>query len=168
METYERQKQTEEPPLGVAGLGGWLVLVQISLYLSIITRVGTLLQSLPLIAGPDTGHPLTSPGSPLYHPLWKTSFMIEGITSAGMLIFTIFILVSFYQKKRILPRMMIMFYILNFLLLVTIVLLVNQIPLAKEVEGVSGISTIIGGLAGCAIWIPYFLKSERVRNTFRN
>lgn len=64
--------------------------------------------------------------------------------------------------------MMIMFYILNFLLLVTIVLLVNQIPLAKEVEGVSGISTIIGGLAGCAIWIPYFLKSERVRNTFRN
>ncbi|WP_460317979.1 DUF2569 domain-containing protein [Paenibacillus sp. YSY-4.3] len=148
-------------------MGGWLILVQISLYTSIITRAVTMLQSVSL-TGSAGGHPLTSPGSPYYHPMWKTTFMVEGISAAIMLIFTIFILVSFYQKKRILPRMMITFYLINFLLLLITVVMVNQIPMAREVGGVSGVSTIIGGVVGCAIWIPYFLKSERVRNTFRN
>lgn len=168
MERNETYRNMQETPLGVSGLGGWLVLVQIGLFISLITRVVTMFQAMSIMGGSETGNLLTSPSSPYYHPLWKTSFIIEGVSSAAMLLFTIIILVSFYQKKRVLPRLMIIFYVVNFLLLLITVLILNQIPLAREVQGVNSISTLIGGILGCAIWIPYFIRSERVKNTFRN
>lgn len=167
LETNELNRKVEEPPLGVSGLGGWLVLVQIGLYTSIIGRFVTMIQSFSML-GSETGSLLTSPNSPYYHPVWKPAFIFEGISSVIMLLFIIIILTSFYQKKRALPRLMIILYSVNFLLLLMTVLLVNEIPIAKEVQGVNYTSTLIGGVLGCAIWIPYFIRSERVKNTFRN
>ncbi|MNJ35843.1 DUF2569 domain-containing protein [Paenibacillus bouchesdurhonensis] len=158
----------EDPPLGVSGLGGWLVLIQIGLYISIIARFVTMIQSLSMLSSSGTGSILTSPDSPYYHPIWKTAFIFEGVSSVIMLLFTIIILTSFYQKKLILPRLMIIFYSVNFLLLLITILMLNEIPLAKEVQGANSISTLIGGILGCAVWIPYFIRSERVKNTFRN
>lgn len=168
METNELYREVEEPPLGISGLGGWLVFIQIGLYISVIVSLVTMVQAVSMLSDSETGRLLTSPDSPYYHPIWKTAFIFEGVTSGIMFIFTIIILKSFYQKKRMLPRLMIIFYSVNFLLMLITFLMLNEIPLAKEAQGVNSTSTLIGGVLGCAIWIPYFIRSERVNNTFRN
>ncbi|WP_260865857.1 DUF2569 domain-containing protein [Paenibacillus xylanexedens] len=38
--------------------------------------------------------------------------------------------------------------------------------MARELEDGSGLTGIVRLVITCAIWIPYFIKSERVRNTF--
>lgn len=44
--------------------------------------------------------------------------------------------------------------------------LLHSIPLAKALEDGSSVRDLISSAITCFIWIPYFLKSERVQNTF--
>ncbi len=82
------------------------------------------------------------------------------------LFFCIFILINFYRKKSTLPRLMIIFYSVSLIIGVIDYLLVIQIPLASELEDGSSLRDIVKSVITCAIWIPYFMKSERVHNTF--
>lgn len=41
-----------------------------------------------------------------------------------------------------------------------------QIPTASESETENLLASTIKSAMVCAIWIPYFIKSKRVRNTF--
>lgn len=44
--------------------------------------------------------------------------------------------------------------------------MLSQIPMARELADGSSIRDIARSAIACAIWIPYFIKSERVQNTF--
>jgi len=61
---------------------------------------------------------------------------------------------------------MIIFYSVSLIIGVIDYLLVIQIPLASELEDGSSLRDIVKSVITCAIWIPYFMKSERVHNTF--
>ncbi|WP_307476038.1 DUF2569 family protein [Paenibacillus harenae] len=41
-----------------------------------------------------------------------------------------------------------------------------QIPLTRETSVDTALGDIIRNMVVCALWIPYFLKSERVQATF--
>lgn len=80
----------------------------------------------------------------------------------------VYILIKFYSKKRIVPVLMIIFYsgsVLNGLIDFVIL---EQIPLVKEVRNEDTILILIKSTITSIIWIPYFLKSVRVKNTFVN
>jgi hypothetical protein len=167
LETEKAERNYEElPPLGISGFGGWLVLVQIGLFLTLANLNFQIFQnSLPSF-GPEIWNVLTSRDSDMYHPLWAPIIVFEAIYNVLFLLFSLYAIVSFYQKKAIVPRLMIIFYGISFLIGAIDTLLVYQIPAAKELDSGDSIMDIVRSFITCLIWIPYFLKSERVKNTF--
>ncbi len=168
MDLNIQERRPEHRTLGVSGLGGWLVLVQIGIYLTMLLLLQQLfMNSLPAFLN-DTWELLTSQLSEYYHPLWGPILIFETLYNVAFFIFCIYILVCLYGKKAILPRLMIIFYSVSLAIGIVDYLLLLQIPLARELEDGSSIRDIIKSGIACAIWIPYFLKSERVHNTFHS
>ena len=152
------------------GLGGWLVLPIIGLFLTIVTSVVTTFRSILPTFESGTWSYLTTPGTDLYDSLWGPFFMFDIFVTAVMIVFPVFLLILLFQKKRLLPRLIIWFYAFDvFALLVESMGLLSFSADLRQVAGWSTSSIVrdlLEGLLAPAIWIPYFLLSKRVRNTF--
>lgn len=119
----------------IKGLGGWLILPIIGLFISIPVLLYDLLST---------------------NALYEFDFYIGllSLLDIILLAWVIIALFSIFNKKRYAPQIMISFYIAN---------IVIQLVIAFLIDDYSGVAVpIIGG----AIWIPYFIYSERVKNTF--
>ncbi len=166
METVKQEENYQYRPLGKSGLGGWLVLIHIGLYVTMIMLLLQLLQySLPAF-GAETWNTLTSKQSEYYHVLWKPIIVFEALYNLTFFLFSIYILFNFYSKKMIFPRLMIIFYSASLIIGIIDLILMYQIPLTRELGNGESIRGIFKSAVACAIWIPYFNKSERVYNTF--
>jgi hypothetical protein len=166
METNLQEKQSTPIPLGISGLGGWLVLVQIGIYGTLLlTCMQLFLYSIPSFQA-ETWSLLTSKESEIYHPLWGPVITFEAVYNALLIVFCIYILFHFYAKKWILPRLMIIFYAGSLLFGVIDYSVLQLIPMAREADGGGSIRDLIRSFFTCVIWIPYFLRSVRVKNTF--
>jgi len=143
-----------------------LILIQIGLYITIIGLVIQIIEFNLYSLTDETWQLLTSEGSSLYDPLWKPIIIFEAIYNILFFIFSIYILVQFYRKKSIVPRLMIIFYSISLFIGIFDYILLQQIEIAKQLEDGSSIRDIIKSAITCLIWIPYFIKSERVMNTF--
>ncbi|PYE47821.1 DUF2569 domain-containing protein [Paenibacillus barcinonensis] len=161
-----QQATTENRPLGVSGLGGWLILIQIGLLFTLIMLLAQISQSILPILNTETWEMLTAKDSGYYHPLWGPIIIFEAVFNLLFLLFTVYVIVAFYQRKAILPRLMIIFYSVSLIVGTVDYLLLYQIPMARELEDGGSIRDIVRSGIACAIWIPYFIKSERVQNTF--
>lgn len=153
---------------GISGLGGWLILVQIGLYATIFMLLIQFFgYSLPLFNSEVWGI-FTSTESEYYHPLWGFIIVLEAVYNVAIVIFSVYILINFYRKKSITPKLMIIFYCSNTLFGIIDYSLFYQIPFAREIESWNSTGAIIRSVISSAIWCAYFVKSERVRNTFVN
>lgn len=161
-----QESMIEYRPLGVSGLGGWLILIQIGLWFTLVMLLAQISQSVLPILNTETWEILTSKDSGYYHPLWGPMIIFEAIYNILFLLFTVYVIVAFYRKKAMLPRLMIIFYSLSLVVGMVDYLLLYQIPIARELEDGSSVRDIARSAIACAIWIPYFIKSERVKNTF--
>ena len=168
METNIQEKNNEYPLLGVSGLGGWLVLVQVGIYITIIMLLIQIFQyALPAFSA-ETWDILTIKQSEYYHPLWAPVIIYEAAFNILFLLFSIYILFNLYAKKIILPKLMIIFYSASLISGIIDYAALQQIPMARDLQDGNALRDILKSVVTCAIWIPYFLKSDRVYNTFRN
>ncbi|OMD28178.1 hypothetical protein BJP48_00130 [Paenibacillus odorifer] len=166
METNLNEKKNDYKPLGISGLGGWLILVQIGLYGTIIIQLMQLFQDSFTAFDAAIWTAFTSKGSDFYHPLWGFIIVFETTFNIAILAFSVYILINFYRKKAFLPRLLIIFYIAIPVVGIIDVVLLYQIPLARELGNGDSLKRIIRSAFTCAIWTAYLLKSERVHNTF--
>lgn len=162
--------------VGPSGIGGWLVLPVLGLFATaLLIAIRTVTDTIPVFR---TGawDMFTSPGTALYHPLWQPLLTLEYAADAVMLVGSVVLLVLMAKKKPFLPALMVWFYGFCFLALLVDSLVVlrfgaEMAPDAGLREAV-GLTTgdILGDLGRAAlvyaIWIPYFLMSKRVKNTF--
>jgi len=157
-----------QPPLYAPyqGLGGWLVLVQIGFYLTIIIMVVSFIRDFLPVFKPEVWNQLTSPESPNYIPMYKTLVFTElGINIVDFL-YVFVVLYFFYAKKRLLPLLMIIYYLTGPAVLLIDEVLVKFVPVIDVLnEGLKS-SDLIRSFIPCLIWIPYFLVSKRVKSTF--
>lgn len=169
METNLNEKNHVYKPLGISGLGGWLVLVQIGLYGTIITQLLQLFQGSFTAFDAEFWNTFTSSDSELYHPLWGFIIVFETVFSVGFVLFSAYILINFYGKKAIVPTLIIILYCADPIFKIIDYVLLYQIPSAREVGEINSnsIRNIIRSVLTSAIWCAYFMKSERVHNTFR-
>lgn len=153
------------------GLAGWLLLPILGLFVSIFVAFRLFKDGSLILFEPEIWVAFITPGTLFYHSIWVPVIVFGALIQVSMITVSIAALVAIFKKKRFVPRLMIGLYLLGIILAaVDIILGVFFLPalvpeLYKQVESESFVKAI-GSAVGAAIWIPYFLKSRRVKNTF--
>jgi hypothetical protein len=152
---------------GPVGIGGWLILPVIGLFVFPLRAVMVLITDfLPIFQGGAWSN-LTTPGAEHYHALWAPVILYEIACNVGFVVFDLALLVMLFGKSARFPKAFIVFALLNLFFIVSDTLLAGQIP-AVAARGLEGSAVEIArSLVVVAIWVPYMLMSKRVRNTFK-
>jgi hypothetical protein len=147
-------------------IGGWLILLGIALVISPIKVGITLVKDLWPAISNDTWTVLTTPGSNAYHPLWAPLLIFEIVGNTGTIVLCLITLWFFFQKSRVTPQLIIAFLVINLILVAGDSFLSNMIPAVAQQSGPGSARELARSVIGAAIWIPYCLRSKRVKATF--
>ncbi len=161
-------------PVAPWGIGGWLVLPIIGLCITAIWSLVDIFRYLPgLWRAWDV---LTDSASSAYHPLWGPYIGFASFFQFFLLLVPIFLLWLIAKRKRILPSVIIGFYVaVLFILVVDFVAVITFLSQWAVDRGIASeastdifdsVQRVWKGIILCGIWIPYFLFSSRVRATF--
>lgn len=122
------------------------------------------------LAGGDCGlrrqlERIDDTGKPVVPPLYKLLLPAEIVVNVAMLGFVVLLIYLFFSKNHLVPRLMIAFYLINLLVVAVDTLVASQLPgFVWDREVIKdGARTLLTAV----IWVPYFLISKRVANTFR-
>jgi hypothetical protein len=175
------------------GLSGWLLLPIIGLALTpVVTLVAVFRYALPTLEAADWVHfgelekkiPMLAPvhGSPwiqktfLSLRLWDTYSSFETFVIVALIVIPIFLLILLFQRKRAFPKAMVSCILALVLVrLVDIVFMAGYGASTVRVAGfpepagfllATSIWAFVAAVAAAAIWVPYFRRSRRVKNTF--
>jgi hypothetical protein len=163
-----RLPESSQPPIldpKLNGLGGWLVLVGIGLVLSpcrLLFRIDHSIGSFSLWKW----HALTNPDGMSYQPIWGPLLTLELLGQLTILTLEIFVIILFFQKRRIFPRWFITLLAVNALLVVGDAIGVQFLKTVSAATTTNLVGSIAQSFIGCCIWIPYMLTSLRVKTTF--
>jgi NADH:ubiquinone oxidoreductase subunit K len=142
------------------GIGGWLVLPAIGLAISPFICLGPLFVDIQLLISGD--HPSLFANHPSLTELLIFEIIINAVTLAAVIGLNFL----FYTKKRIFPRCIIALYAAQCVLVLADHLAASAVfPSANLSAGVFG---VVRSFIVAAVWIPYFLNSVRVEQTFVN
>ncbi len=163
---------TGEPPLsdrsndtGPKGLGGWLILIGISVVFSPFESqefswgFRTFTQRWHMGSSND-------PGSNAYHPLWAPLLIFEFVGNLAFMAAYIVLAVLFFRKSRFFPKLFIVLAISNLSFIVLDAWLGSFVLKDEPMFDPDTLKEVIRGTIGIAIWVPYMLISKRVKNTF--
>ncbi len=132
------------------GIGGWLVLPLIGVYLTLVSSILVFFSGLIVLLNSQYVSDRLIP-----------TIYFELFINLALFVLSIIALVLFHSKKIVLPKYMIILYILGFLFGFIDTLWVMSIVYTPDM-----IFTLVSKFVAPAIWIPYFLISKRVKNTF--
>ncbi len=149
------------------GIGGWLVLPALGLIITPFRMGFQFIKDLLPALTPEAWNALTKPESPAYHPLWGPLISFEVVANLVLFVFTLWLIWLFFRKSKRVPTLFVV-WLLSLAAVQTIdYVLVAQIPAAAAQPSDSeGIKDLARSIVGAAIWIPYFIRSKRVKNTF--
>jgi len=148
------------------GIGGWLILVAFGSIVRPFIYIYTNSEIYPSVFELETWRALTLEGSAAFHPLWMPVLLFEFFFNAYSFLFSILLLVLFFQKKRAWPYCFILFFIYIGIGIIIDAILCAQIPAVAEQQTETGKEIVKTIMAAC-IWIPYAIHSKRVKATFR-
>lgn len=156
---YWDKKSELEFKGGNQPIGGWLVLVAIGLYLTPFT-VSYLIYNLEYFNLSSWTNYISSHEE--FPFLAGSLYFFEIILNIGIILFAIFLIVLMHQKRNSFPMLFVWFRIV-----VLAGLIIDTIIVAKLVGlDISDYSDLFKTILGAAIWVPYMLYSQRVKNTF--
>lgn len=158
LEVHNEQK--ENTSFNKSGLGGWLILPQIGLFATALMLIfGILSLDVSFFNGEAWDLLSDEPG-------FRGYLMFTIIYNLLLLGFNIFIIVQFYRKKTMLPRLMIIFYSIAICMSIIDLIMTQQLTFVTDEEMKTLITNLGRNIIAGGIWIPYFIKSKRVKNTF--
>jgi len=149
-----------------AGIGGWLIFVTIGLCLSPLFQIVFVATKLVPIFFNGAWRLLTTQGTAAYHPLWAPVLIFELFMNLGFIGVEAILLVLLFRHSRLFPQGMIAYYFIVFALTGIDHFAANLIPAVAKMNDAGSLNTFIRAGVLCAIWVPYFLRSKRVKGTF--
>lgn len=156
-----------------AGIGGWMILPLIGLFLTPLLSARALLVDITPMFDSGVWSALTVPGGSAYHPAWEPIGYVSLGANVLLVAGSITLVYFMFRKLAIFPKGMVVFYLFIFTISVA-EFLVMQFVMADAFPGMMNevLGELTQGLArslfGIVIWIPYFMTSQRVKNTFVN
>lgn len=140
----------------LTGLGGWLILVGIDLGLSPLGILFALSTDLMFVLSGQSPVPLSA------RPAMSGLFAFDAFTNVLFLAGFVALNVMFYGKKKAFPGWMIGLLVVRFIVAAGIhQMVLNYVPTYP-------VTAAFGSFVSAAVWIPYFLLSQRVKQTFVN
>lgn len=153
-------ERNENTSFSKSGLGGWLILPQFGLFTTAIVLIlGILSLDVAYFNGEAWDILSDQPG-------YRAYVIFSIIYNISMLVFTIFSIVQFYRKKAMLPRLMIILYTVAISMSIIDLIMLQQLTFVTDEEMKSLITNLGRNIIAGGIWMPYFIKSKRVKNTF--
>jgi hypothetical protein len=149
-------------------IGGWLILFAIGLVLyPVQTMVSLVTELIPAVA-PQNWSALTSSASPGYHSFWAPLVIVELVGNVCFLIYAICLVVFFFQRRKYVPKLTILFLIANLIFVGLDYFLMHFIIFRASSLDMDAIINLVRSVVACIVWVPYFVFSRRVRRTFVN
>jgi len=146
------------------GIGGFLIFVAVGLVLSLLSNIGNFLQALGLARQLWVR---TSPESVGYNPYWKPLLIYEIASATLILLANGLVFWLFFWRKRIFPKAMVVLIPTIFALGAGAHFLSGLIPAVAQTDAYARAGHgLIWRFIALHIWIPYFLLSTRVQETF--
>jgi hypothetical protein len=147
--------ETKKEPQSI---GGWLILVLIGLAITPFrTLIIVIKDILPVIDSEIISN----------NPALKGMIYSELIINLIFVVFSILLFILMLKKLKIFPSLIIVYFLSNLFFVVLDMIAGSQIPIIRE-QGLnkSSIIELSRAIIGSAIWVPYFIYSKRVKNTF--
>jgi len=113
----------------------------------------------------DFWNAATTPGSEIYHPLWKPVIFLESIGNSTFLIFSVILIVLFFKRKAALPKLIIAYLLTNLAYILTDAYLGSKLPIEGGLDVTVKIRVVATAIAA-VVWVWYFSVSKRVKGTF--
>ena len=148
------------------GLGGWLILMILGFVIGPIRIVNFLATTYWPIFRDGTWSELTTVGAAGYHHLWAPLLTFEIIGNVCSVILQVVTLVFLFNKSRYTPRLAIASLAWNAGFILVDFFVADLVPAVAAQSNPDSFNALFQSIIGAAIWIPYFLMSERVRATF--
>ncbi len=146
-------------PIQARRIGGWLIIPAIGVILNPVTRLGTSLlnfESIALLA--------FRTDAPVSARFWKELVAIEFLGNMVLFVVSILIAIQFFSRRSSFPQLFIAFLVAGALFQT-----LDSIAAAVFLEAVTDADsarTAVGAWISVAIWVPYFTRSVRVKETF--
>lgn len=158
--------QADPHPLHSPKLRGWLLLAALGIALLPLRLAEFIAADLLPAFSKDVWSLLTTPGTEAYHPLNATILRFELVGNLVLLGSSIVLAVLFFQKRRAVPILTGIFLVFAFLFYVGDYFAALQLPAVASQEDMEFKLDLAGALLVCAVAVPYFLVSRRVKETF--
>jgi len=147
-------------------IGGWLILCAIGLLLYPVQTMVFLFSDLIPALSPENWSALTSPANPYYHSFLAPLLIAELVGNISFFIFSICLVVIFFQQRKYAPKLIILFLTANLIFVafdyfVTTFIIIRSNSINMDAM-INFVRTTVAGL----VWIPYFIFSKRVGRTF--
>jgi hypothetical protein len=151
----------------LVGIGGWLILILISLIGSLLLSVPSIVSEITLATSGGLIESLKTVGSDYYNPAAANLVIFEIVFNICLMLFFIFLLFLFFSKKKLFPKFMIVLYSVTLLINILDIFLFDWI-FELPLQAGDQFNSLVRSAIACFIWIPYLLSSKRVKNTFVN
>jgi hypothetical protein len=141
--------------------GGWLIIPMIGLIISPVTLTYQIIKTGYFNAGFWENFLDVNPTHPI---LMGAYFYFELLFNVAVVVFSIFLIVLMFQRRASFPKLFVGFMIFIFTgVLLDVAFSIISIGVIDDT-----FNELIKRAFYFAIWVPYFLISERVKNTFVN
>jgi len=147
-------------------IGGWLLLYAIGLVLYPVKLAISLVTELVPVYAHENWARLTTPGTVGYDPLWRPVLISELVGNCCFLIFSICLIVFFFQRRHVVPRLVIIFLLSNLVFVGVDFFLTYFYLLRADSLSMEAVINMVRTAVASIIWIPYFIVSKRVKATF--
>lgn len=153
------------------GVGGWLWLPIIGLLFSIYEGYKLFTDGEIILFKPELWVAFTTPGTAFFHSWWVPVIIFTAFLQIVIITFTVVALLAILKKKKFVPAVMIGLYVAGLVMLVMDTLIaVFFMPrisaYAADLVKAESLKKLAILVVVAGIWIPYFLRSKRVKNTF--
>lgn len=148
---------------GLVGIRGWLWLLGFALAVRPLVFLGSL-SKLAAAMTMDNWAALTTFGASRYNALWAPLLLGELAAALGQLVFSLLLLVLFFQRRSSFPRFAIVLMVSSLVVKAGDLAFGSLLP-AVHVKA-SDIAQAVWAVCPIAIWSAYLLNSRRVRSTF--
>lgn len=153
-----------KPPL--TGIGGWLILIAIGVVVRPFTYLYQLKEGFPGYFNLEGWRLLTTPGSEQHVPYSAIALPLELVLVTAGAVVAFLLPVLFFGRRKVFPSTIIGLIVLEGIAAILQFWWTASSKTTTAAEQQQSIRDLMRGAMQCAIWIPYFCVSRRVKNTF--